>query len=177
MKLAPAFPRPATLPPFSVTPPLDLARDAQVAELPRDIAEGGISLPIRSTTKWGEDRDWPIDDWYASDSGYDDAYRMTREGFTAALGGARELARGTEAVAVVQSTDGSRYLVPLGVWNPVDESQLTFEHAGGTPYERSASDYVKLGRNEGSADVEAVVFGDEWINMTGHPVTLPTTGR
>ncbi len=172
MKLDAAFPRPATLPPFSVTPAFDLDRDAQVAELPREIDEG-IILPIRSSTTWGDGEEWPIDDWYASDSVYDDSYRMTRDGFTAALAGARELVKGTEAVAVVQSSDGSRYLVPLGVWNPVDESQLAFEDAGGTPYERSSNDYVKLGRNEGPADVEAVVFGDEWINMTGHPVTLP----
>lgn len=172
MKLDAVFPRPAALPPFTVTPSFDLARDAQVAELPRELDEG-ITLPIRSTTKWGDDNEWPIDDWHASNSEYDDAYRMTRDGFTAALAGARELARQTEAVAVVQSSDGTRYLVPLGVWNPVDESQLSFDDAGGTPYVRSASDYVKLGRNEGSADVEAVVFGDEWINMTGHPVRLP----
>jgi hypothetical protein len=172
MKLDAAFPRPATLPPFSVTPAFDLARDAQVTELPRELDEG-ITLPIVSSTKWGDDSEWPIDDWHASNSEYDDAYLMTRTGFTAALAGARELAKGTEAVAVVQSADGARYLVPLGVWNPVDESQLSFEDAGGTPYERSSSDYVKLGRNEGSADVEAVVFGNEWINMTGHPVTLP----
>lgn len=175
MQLAPDFPRPAPLPPLAVTPAVDLTRDAQVAHLPREIEDGGITLPIRSTTTWGDGEEWPIDDWYASDSVYEDSYRMTRDGFASALAGARELAKGTEAVAVVQATDGVRYLVPLGVWNPVDESQLSFEDAGGTPHQRSTNDYVKLGRNEGSADVEAVVFGDEWINLTGHPVTLPTT--
>ena len=31
-----------------------------------------------------------------------------------------------------------------------------------------------MGRNRGSADVEAVVFGDgQWLNLTGHPVRLP----
>jgi hypothetical protein len=173
MKLEAAFPRPAALPPLAVTPAFDLARDAEVVDLPQELDEG-ITLPIRSTTKWGDDDEWPIDDWYASNSEYDDSYRMTRPEFTAALAGARELATGTEAVAVVQSTDGARYLVPLGVWNPVDESQLSFEDAGGTPYYASKDDHVQLGRNEGSADVEAVVFGDQWINLTGHPVTLPT---
>lgn len=175
MHLAAAFPRPAVLPPLALTPAFDLARDAErLDRLPNELEDGGIQLPLRSTTTWGDDSQWPIDDWYASDSEYDDHYRMRREGLPAALAGARELATGTEAVAVVQSTDGGRYLVPLGVWNPVDESQLSFDDAGGTPIERSKDDYVRLGRNQGSADVEAVVFGDEWINLTGHPVQLPT---
>jgi hypothetical protein len=174
MQLAPTFPRPAALPTVAATPAFDLARDAVLVDrLPQEIEEGGVQLPIVSTTKWGDDQEWPIDDWYASDSEYDDHYRMTRPGLTAAIAGARELAKGTEAVAVVQSTDGSRYLVPLGVWNPVDESQISFEDAGGTPYYNSKSDHVQLGRNEGSADVEAVVFGNEWINLTGHPVRFP----
>ncbi|MCW2922564.1 MAG: hypothetical protein JWL76_2438 [Thermoleophilia bacterium] len=176
MNLVPAFPRPAALPPFSVTPAFDLARDAErLDRLPPEIEESGIQLPLRSTTKWGDDQEWPIDDWYASASQYDEHYRMKRDGLVAAIAGARELAKGTEAVAVVQSTDGGRYLVPLGVWNPVDESQLSFDDAGGTPYFRSKADNVQLGRNEGSADVEAVVFGDEWINLTGHPVQLPAS--
>jgi hypothetical protein len=180
MQLAvPAFPRPAALPAFTEQPAFDLARDAQrIDRLPEDIDYGGIQLPIVSTTKWGDDMEWPIDDWYASDSDYDDMYAMKREGFTAALAGARELSKSTEAVAVVQAADGGRYLVPLGVWNPVDESQISFDDAGGTPYFTSAKDFMLMGRNEGTADVEAVVFdgGREWLNLTGHPVKLPTGG-
>ncbi len=175
MQLAPAFPRPATLPKFDTTPPFSFARDATPVDALPDEIDQELHLPIVSSTTWGDDQEWPIDDWFASSSNYDDAYRMTRKGFTAALAGARELSKQTEAVAVVQVADGARYLVPLGVWNPVDESQLTFEDAGGTPYYKGANDFVKLGRNTGTADVEAVVFGDEWINMTGHPVKLPTS--
>lgn len=177
MKLETSFPQPAVLPPLTSPPGFDLARDAEIADLPRDEDGGdGITLPLRSTTTWGDDGEWPIDDWYASSSRGEDTYRMKRAGITAALAGAQALATQTEAVAVVQSIDGRRYLVPLGVWNPVDESQLSFEDAGGLPHFTSPKDYVLLGRNEGTADVEAVVFGTDtgtaWLNLTGHPIKL-----
>jgi hypothetical protein len=174
------FPRPAALPTLAVTPKIDLAKDVVVLDgtgnrrLPREIAEGGVHLDI-DTTSTDEEGD-QITDWYAADSEYDSAYRMTRGGFSAALAAAQLLSPEHEALAVVQSAKtGTRYLVPLGVWDPVDESQLSFEDAGGTPYYTSAKDHL-LVKSTGTADVEAVVFnhGAGWVNTTGHPVKLPT---
>jgi hypothetical protein len=62
------------------------------------------------------------------------------------------------------------------VWNPVDESELMFDDAGGLPHFTSEADHVLLGRNaaENPIDVEAVVFQDSatarWINLAGHPI-------
>lgn len=184
MQLAPAaptFPRPAALPPLAPTPAIDVARDVveldgsnPTRRLPRAIEDGGALLDIRTTAR---DHDGePITDWYAATSRYENAYRMRRGGFAAALAAAQLLARGKEALAVVEAPKtGVRYLVPLGVWDPYDESQLSFEDVGGTPYWTSSRDHMLM-RSTGTADVEAVVFasGEGWINLTGHPVTLPT---
>ena len=176
-----SFPRPAQLPALAVTPAVDLARDVVELDgvgsnrLPRAIEEGGIHLEIQTTSLNEEGRQ--ILDHYASDSDYANAWRMRREGFNAALTAAQLLSAktGEEAIAVVQAAKtGTRYLVPLGVWSPWDESMLPFEMVGGTPYWNGAKDHLLM-RNAGSADVEAVVFagGSEWINTTGHPVRLP----
>jgi hypothetical protein len=178
---SPSFPRPAALPALAVTPKIDLAKDVVELDgagnrvLPREIEEGGIHLSIDTTSKDYDDE--PIEDWYASDSEYDNAYRMNREGFTSALAAAQLLSKGHEALAVVQAAKtGTRYLVPLGIWDPRDESQLSFEDVGGTPYWAGRRDHMLLA-NTGTADVEAVVFSDGagWVNLTGHPVKLPTT--
>jgi hypothetical protein len=100
---------------------------------------------------------------------------MDREGFLPALAAAQTLAAtAEEAVAVVQATQGNRFLVPLGVWNPNDESMLSFDDAGGLPHYTSKNQHVLL-RPIGTADVEAVVYADgsSWNNFTGHPVKLP----
>jgi hypothetical protein len=177
---SPSFPRPRALPALAPAPALDLAKDVVELDgtadrvLPREIEEGGIHLSIDTTA-----RDWdgePITDWYASDSEYDNAYRMARAGFATALAAAQQLSRGHEALAVVQEAKtGTRYLVPLGIWDPRDESQISFEDVGGTPYWASTRDHMLLA-NTGSTDVEAVVFSDGagWVNLTGHPVKLPT---
>jgi hypothetical protein len=178
------FPRPAALPKLAVTPAIDLATDvveldgAGSKQLPQAIADGGIQLDIDTTTLDYEGE--PITDWYASDSEYDNAYRMKREGFTTALAAAQLIAKGHghEAVAVVQGAkNGARYIVPLGVWDPRDESQLSFEDVGGTPYWASRRDQMHM-KNSGTADVAAVVFsdGEGWVNLTGHPVRLPHEG-
>lgn len=176
------FRRPSVLPELALSPKVDLARDAVALDapdrrLPSRIADGGISLDIKTTHR--DDYGEPIEGWYASASEYATPFRMTREGFAAALCGAQQVAKKNEAVAVVQEADsGARYLVPLGVWNPADESEMSFFDVGGTPYYKGANDHVLL-RNDSRADVEAVVFDDGagWMNFTGHPVKLPTPPR
>ena len=176
---SPTFPRPAALPALAVTPKIDLAKDVVELDgtgnrvLPRAIDEG-LQLDIQTTTL--DDEGEPIIDWYAADSEYDNAYRMTRGGFGAALAAAQLLSPKHEAIAVVEAAKtGTRYLVPLGVWDPRDESMLGFDEVGGTPYWNGSKDHMLL-TNVGDADVEAVVFNDGkgWVNTTGHPVKLPT---
>lgn len=174
------FQHPKPLATVTPKPAFDLERDAvelDFADVPRDIEEGGILLPIKSTAI--DENGFPVEGWYASASDMDPTFRMTRDGFAAAVAGAQALSKGSEAVAVVQdASSGTRYLVPLGVWDSNDESELRFEDAGGVPHYTSAKDHVLLGRNRGTADVEAVVFegGTTWMNLTGHAVKLPTGG-
>jgi hypothetical protein len=173
------YPRPATLPALAVTPKIDLGTDVVELDgtgnrvLPRAIGDN-LHLDIRTTTLDYEGE--PILDWFAADSDYENAYRMTRGGFSAALAAAQLLSPRHEAIAVVEAAKtGTRYLVPLGVWDPVDESMLGFDEVGGTPYWNGAKDHMLM-RSTGAADVEAVVFNDGtgWLNTTGHPVKLPT---
>lgn len=178
MQLAPQLPRPADLHVSPAKPAYDLDHDATPLDgLPEEL-EYRVNLPITSTATWGDDEQWPVSDWYAAPSSYEQPMRMERSGIRAALAGANQLSGRTGMpVAVAQDPeDGVRYLLPLGVWNPVDESELMFEDAGGLPHWGGAKDHVLLGRNQADnpLDVEAVVFRNgkshRWINLTGHPV-------
>jgi hypothetical protein len=173
MQLAPALPRPRALPNLGgMTAP---ATPLDRSQLPDDVGEGvNLDVATSATNEWG-----PIDDqgWYAAISDYSTSYRAGGTGLVDALASAQSLVRseGHEAMAVVQSAiDGARYVVPLGVWNPNDESELRFEDVNGPLHYTSASDYMLL-RPSRQADVEAVVFADgaSWINLTGHPERLP----
>jgi hypothetical protein len=179
MQLASTFPRPAALQVTPASPSFDLDRDAAALDYLPEEFEYRVNLPISSSAMWGDDGEWPVDNWYAAPSMAESPMRMERTGIRAALAGAETLAgRIGMPVAVAQDpADGTRYLLPLGVWNPVDESELMFEDAGGLPHFTSAADHVLLSRNaaENPIDVEAVVFRDgaasRWINLTGHAVT------
>jgi hypothetical protein len=179
MQLTTTLPHPTDLRLAPLEPTFDLDRDAiRLDSLPREL-EDRVTLPIRSSATWGDDGDrWPIDDWYAAPSHYEQPMRMERAGIRAALAGADQLAArlGMPVAVVEDATAGSRFLLPLGVWNPVDESELTFDDAGGLPRWNGSRDHVLVGRNDApdGLDVEAVVFRDgdtaRWINLTGHPI-------
>lgn len=174
MELARNFPKPQ---PLDVDRRFSIQRDSvelDLDQLPEELTNG---LGLDLVTTHGYDNgsgelDFDVR-WSVDRSEYDSTFRVSKPGMLQALAGARELSKDAEAVAVVQVESGERYLVPLGVWTEYDESQLNFADAGGTPYWNGAKDHVLIGRSDdGSADVEAVVFdeGRSWVNLTGHPI-------
>jgi hypothetical protein len=121
----------------------------------------------------------PLFEPFASSGVMSDSRRMVDGGFVAALSAARQVSMlgESEVHAVVQdATDGVRYIVPLDIWEPVDESPYGWEDVGGTPHE-SPGGHVRITTavTEPKLDLEALVMdgGTRWVNLTGHPIRLP----
>lgn len=172
MLLSPIAPRPRPLPAF---PTMDIGRIATEVRRMPDTVHEGVQLGIQSTAFTHDG--YPMDDWYLAPSHYAAPFRMNSGGFVDALAAATQLARTrsgfSDGAAVVQdAANGDRYLVPLGLWDPADESELSLSDIGGVHW-TSATDHTLVSGPAGR-EVEAVVLdgGATWLNFTGHPVRL-----
>ena len=175
--------------PLPQLPPVNLETDTVELDwsspertLPRHIEGPGKLLEIDSTytsPNIGE----PLHEPFASSAIMMSSRRMAVDGFATALAAAQQLnagdQRGTVHAVIQDATDGQRYVVPLDIWEPVDESPFMWEDVGGTPHE-SPEGHVRITPAPAAdgVDLEALVMDDgaSWVNLTGHPVTLPGQG-
>lgn len=171
--------------PLQQLPAVDLDAMTEVIDwsnperrLPDHIEGPGRLLEIETTYK-SPNIDEKLVDPFASTGVMSDSRRVVKGGFLDALGAAQQVSQLGESDmhAIIQdATDGVRYIVPVDVWEPVDESPFGWEDVGGTPHE-SAGGYVRATTavTEPNVDLEALVMdgGTRWVNLTGHPVRLP----
>lgn len=146
--------------------------------LPAHIDAPGSVLDIETTYSSPNSGEQLVNP-FASTGITSDSRRVVQGGFADALSAAQQVSRlgESEMHAIVQdATDGARYIVPLDIWEPVDESPYMWEDVGGTPHE-TADGYVRISKSvtEPGFDLEALVMdgGSRWVNMTGHPIRLP----
>lgn len=172
---APPIPVAQPYEPVREDKPFDAARDVQVIEDTRQLPEelrGSIFDVATSSVE-----DTGGEGFYAAQAVSEPAYRVLGTGPKDAMVAAQNIAKEHDALAVVQSNDGaSTYLLPLGIWTPVDESMFTFDEMGGAPHDDGPDEYVHV-TPQGNLDVKAIMFdgGSSWVDFSGKPVTGSTS--